>query len=398
LKIANWRPGKLRKETNVKIRYDLKITLSNLDVGYIINRGRWQMILIGRKLIRSPLMFPRGVCNLTQVIAMTKLQKIAVGVVLLGAIAYQQYRISQLKHRIDEIVNQPAGDNMLNAQLAQLKQERDAASNELASVEKENAALKNRPTEVLKLRGEVGTLQDQKTKLGQTAAISKLTATPDVRQLMHDQQKAGMGAVFKQFAAQMKLDKDQTDKFNNLLADHVLQDVDYITTALRDKTSVDEMTKAFASDNASLEQSIQDMLGADGVGQYRDYSKNLLGNLSSLQFASELTGSDEEKKAKSEKLRLAIDQETQAALASAGLPSDFQAVPILNFINIASESQAEQNLKLLEGIYQRVAANAGSYLSAQELAAFQTFAGKARSNSDAALKANRSLMAPIGGQ
>ena len=215
---------------------------------------------------------------------------------------------------------------------------------------------------------------------------------------MHDQQKLGMGMIYKPFADKMKLDKDQADKFNNLLADYVLKDVDYITTALRDKTSVDEMTKAFSSDNASLEQSIQDMLGADGVSQYRDYSKNLLGNLSSQQFADELTGSDSEKKAKQEKLRLGIDQEVQSTLANAGLPPDFQAVPILNFINIASEEQAQQNLNLLDGIYQRVAADAGGYLSPEEIAAFKTFAAKARSNSDAALKANRSLMAPIGNQ
>lgn len=337
----------------------------------------------------------------TQVIAMTTLQKVAVGVVLVGAavtIAYQQHKVSQLQQQNETLVKEQGSDKALAAQLAQLKQERDAATNELASLEKENANLKNRPTEVLKLRGEVGTLQEQKSKLGQTAAISKLTATPEVRQLMREQQKVGMGAIYKQFAGQMKLDKDQTDKFNNLLADHVLQDVDYITTALRDKTSVEEMSKAFAGDNAALEQNIQDMLGADGLAQYKDYSKNLLGNLSSQQFAGELTGSDAEKQAKTEKLRLAIDQEVQSALASAGLPADFQAVPILNFINIASESQAEQNLKLLDSIYQGVAAKAGSYLSPEEITAFQAFAAKAHSNSDAALKANRSLMAPIGGQ
>ena len=337
----------------------------------------------------------------TKVIAMTTLQKVAVGVVLVGAavtIGYQQHRVSELQQQNETLVKQQGDDKALSAQIAQLKKERDAATNELASVQNENDTLKNRPTEVLKLRGQVGTLQDQKNKLGQTAAISKLTATPEVRQLMHDQQKLGMAMIYKQFATQMKLDKDQSDKFNNLLADHVLQDVDYITTALRDKTSVDDMTKAFAGYDASLEQSIQDMLGPDGVAQYRDYSKNLLGNLSSQQFADELTGSDDEKKAKAEKLRLAIDQEVQSTLANAGLPPDFQAVPILNFINIASEQQAEQNLKLLDGIYQRVTSNAGAYLSPQEITAFQAFAAKAHSNSDAALKANRSLMAPIGNQ
>ncbi len=334
-----------------------------------------------------------------KIIAMTTLQKITVGAVLVAAavtIVYQHQKVSQLQQQTEALAKQQAGDKALSAQIAQLQQERDSASNELASLKEENTTLKNRPSEVLKLRGQVGTLQDQKNKLGETAAISKLTATPEIRQLMHDQQKMGMAAIYKSLATELKLTPDQTEKFNNLLADHIMQDVDYVTTALHDKTSVDQMTRLFADDNASLEQSVKDLLGADAANQYKDYTQNLLGNISSQQFAGELTGSDSEKKAKMEKLRLAIDQEAQAALANAGLPSDFQTVPILNFVNIASDQQAEQNLKLLDGIYQRVAANAGSYLSPEEITAFQTFAGKAHSNSDAALKANRALMAPIG--
>ena len=164
-----------------------------------------------------------------KIIAMTTLQKIAVGIVLVGAavtIIYQQHEVSQLRQQTETLTKQQAADTDLNRQMEQLKKERDSASNELASLTAENATLKNRPTEVLKLRGQVGTLQDQKNKLGETAAISKLTATPEVRQLMRDQQKAGMSMIYKQFAQQAKLDPDQTEKFNNLLADHIMQDVD----------------------------------------------------------------------------------------------------------------------------------------------------------------------------
>jgi hypothetical protein len=283
----------------------------------------------------------------------------------------------------------------LASQVQELQQQRDSASNELASVKEEVAALKNRPSEVLKLRGEVGTLRDQKAQLGATTALSKMTATPEVRQLLHDQQEAGMGSIYKQLADKMKLTPEQTKKFNNLLADHVLRDVDDITVALRDKTPDDQLSRVFAGENASLEQDIQGLLGADGLAQYQDYTKNLMANLTALQFADSLTGSDAEKKAKSEKIREALQQESQSTLANAGLPPDFQTVPVLNFINIADEQQASQNLKLLEGIYQRVTANAGSYLSPDEITAFQAFANKAIANNLAALKMNRTLMAPI---
>ena len=44
-------------------------------------------------------------------------------------------------------------------------------------------------------------------------------------------------------------------------------------------------------------------------------------------------------------------EEAQAALASAGLPADYQTVPMLNFRNIASEQEGEKSLKLLDDIY-----------------------------------------------
>jgi hypothetical protein len=40
-----------------------------------------------------------------------------------------------------------------------------------------------------------------------------------------------------------------------------------------------------------------------------------------------------------------LQEEVQAALASAGLPADYQTVPILNFRNIASEQEGDKSLK-----------------------------------------------------
>jgi hypothetical protein len=140
------------------------------------------------------------------------------------------------------------------------------------------------------------------------------------------------------------------------------------------------------------------LVGADGLAQYQDYTKNLLANLTAQQFEDSLSGTDDEKKAKTDQLRQAIEQQAQTALANANLPADYQTVPILNFVNIASEDQADQNLKLLNGIYQQVIAGASSYLSADEITKLQTFTGKAIANNTAALNMNRALMAPMSSQ
>jgi RNA polymerase sigma factor (sigma-70 family) len=336
-----------------------------------------------------------------KIIAMTTIQKIAISAVIVGAavaIAYQQREVSKLRQQNETYAQQQARQDALSAQVQQLQQERDQTSNALASAKEENATLRKHPTEVLKLRGEVGALRDEKAQLGATTPLSKLMSTPEARALVREQQKVGMSMLYKQLAQQLKLTPDQTDKFNDLLADHVMQDIDYVTAAIRDKTPPDQLNQLFASDNASLNQNIQNLLGADVITQYQDFTKNLLANLTAQQFEDSLTGTSDEKKAKAAQLRQAIQQETQSALASAGLPADFQALPILNFVNIASQQQADQDVQLVQGIYQRVAANAGSYLSPDEMTKFQAFITKAIANSTTALNINRAQMSPISSQ
>ncbi len=336
-----------------------------------------------------------------KIIAMTTLQKITVGALLVGAavtIAYQHHEVSRLHQENETIAQQQLRDNDLAAQIKQLQQERDQASNALASAKQENETLKNRPTDMLKLRSEVGKLRDEKAQLGATTALSKLTATPEARELVRTQQKMGMAMIYKDLTKQLNLTPDQSEKLNNLLADHIMQDIDYVTAGIRDKTSPDQLGQIFAGDNASLDQSIQDTFGADALAQYHDYTKNLLGAITAAQFEDSLTGTADEKSAKVAQLRQAIQQQTQSTLASDGLPANFQALPILNFVNIASEQQANQNLQILQAIYQSVAANAGSYLSPDEVTKLQAFFSKAVANSTTALNMNRTMMSPISSQ
>ena len=160
-----------------------------------------------------------------------------------------------------------------------------------------------------------------------------------------------------------KLTTEQTDKLNDLLADHIMENVDHVTTVLRDKPATEQMNDLFAAQEAGLQEKVQALLGPDGLAQYQDYTKNLLSTLTAEQFKGKLTGDDAAKQEKSKQLSQAMQQEAQAALASAGLPAGYQTVPILNFANIASEQQADTSLKLLDDIYQRAAARAGSFLS-----------------------------------
>jgi hypothetical protein len=214
--------------------------------------------------------------------------------------------------------------------------------------------------------------------------------------MLRDQQKLGMKAIYKEFANTAKLTPEQTEQLNELLADHIMENVGNVTTVLRDKPGPEQMNALFAAQEAELNDKVQALLGQDGLAQYQDYTRTLLSSLSAQQFKAMLNGDDPEKAAKIKQLRDALQEETQAALVQANLPTDYQVVPILNFRNIASEADGENSLKLIEDIYQRTASRAAAFLTPDELAKFQEFKTLAINNSRTALALNRSVMAPIG--
>ena len=137
------------------------------------------------------------------------------------------------------------------------------------------------------------------------------------------------------------------------------------------------------------------MLGPDAAAQFQQYNQDLLNSLSTLQFSAKLTGTKEEKAQKKEQFYQAMKEATQTVLSQAGLPADYQAVPMLNFRNIASEEQGNRSVQLLDNIYARVAAQAGSFLSPAELESFSTYRKMAIANSRTAIQANRTMMAPM---
>jgi RNA polymerase sigma factor (sigma-70 family) len=336
--------------------------------------------------------------TVSKAIAMTTIQKTIIVVVAAAAVAggvYQARQISNLREQVRELQQQQQAQADANSQLLELQHERDRATNALAALAARSTSQSNTPNELLKLRGEVGRLRQENTSMGSSSALSKVTASPEAVKLLRDQQKLGMSLIYKGFAKTANLTTEQSDALNNLLADHIMENVGHVTSVLRDKPSSDQMNQIFASEDAALRDKVQALLGADGLAQYDDYTKNLLSTLTADQFKGMLTGDDAAKEDKTKQLRQLMQQEVQSALSDAGLPGDYQTVPILNFRNIASESDGDQALQLLNTIYQNVAAHESSFLTPDEIAKFQEFKTTAINNNRAALKLNRTLMAPI---
>jgi hypothetical protein len=325
---------------------------------------------------------------------MTTIQKTIVAALVAGAIGVAIFEV-QDKHNLQKQVqtlNAEKEQNVaLKAKVVQLEKERDETR---AAVASQPLAPARNSNEVLKLRGEVGRLRQENAQMGSTNVLSKATATPEARKLLRDAQKGGMAVIYKEFAKQAGLNKEQTEKLNDLLADHIMANVDHVTASLRDKLPLDQVKARLATQDGVLQQQLEDLAGHDAAAQYQDYSKDLIASLSAMQFKGKLSGTDAEKDQKSEQLKQLLKQQVASARAQYGLADDYQMVPMLNFANIASEEQGEQSLNLLDGIYKSTADGAGSFLSAEEIEKFHEFTAVALSNSRGALSMNRAFMAP----
>jgi len=334
----------------------------------------------------------------TKTIAMTTLQKIGITTLAAGALivgVYQARQVSKLRQQVQTLQVQQEEQVALSNRVQALQAERDRATNALAELAAESATRKKGTNEALKLRGEVGRLRQENATLGASSPLSKLTATPEAREIVRGQQKFGMGLLYKGLAESAKLSTEQSEKLNNLLADHVMENVELITTMLRDKPPLEQIDQKFAAQNAALQEQVREMLGADGAAQYQDYTRNLLSSITADQFKSMLTGTDAEKADKSKQVGQIMQDSVQAALAAAGLPTDYQALPILNFGNIASEQEGDRSLQLLQDIYQRASTGLSGVLSPEELTKFQEFQNTAIKNNRQVLSLNRTMMAPL---
>lgn len=286
----------------------------------------------------------------------------------------------------------------LSNQVEQLQIERNKATNAVAALLAENATLKKNPGEVLKLRGEVGRLRQENVAIGSSSAVSKLTSDPKATKLLRDQQKVGMGMIYRGLSQKLKLTPEQTEQLNDTLADHIMANVSNVTAVLRDKLPLEQADQVFNAQENALQQQIASVLGPEGASDYQEYTRNLLQRLTVEQFKPQLTGEEEAKAEKAKQLEQLLREEAQKVIALNGLSPDYQLVPVLNFRNIAFEAEGEKSVKMLESIYQQVAERGASFLSPEEIEKWKKFKTSGVDNSRTILSLNHTMMEPIAGQ
>ena len=207
---------------------------------------------------------------ITKTITMTTIQKTIIAAMVAGAAlggAYQARQISKLRAQVQTLKQQQEQQAALSNQLQEARARSRPRRKRAGRAFRPECPVKKGPNEVLKLRGEVGRLRQENADLGSSNGLSKVTANPEARKMLRDQQKTGHGCmIYKGFAQRMKLTPEQTDKLSDLLADHVMEDVGRVTTALRDKLAPGADEWAFCRPGCGIAREMQALIGPGRPG------------------------------------------------------------------------------------------------------------------------------------
>jgi RNA polymerase sigma factor (sigma-70 family) len=335
--------------------------------------------------------------TILQIIGMTKLKVGVITAVVAAGITIPlmlQHRANTQLSAVNEALRQQTERG------AQLAAENARLARLTATPTSTPVATNSPPLELLRLRGEVARLRqevaNERARTNGPSALSGLKTDPAMWKLIRDQQKVGMASIYKDFAKKLNLSAEQSENLNDLLADNVMENIDHITAVLRDGMTPAQMEPIFAGQEAALLEKIQALLGPEMLAQYQDYTREIASGITAVQFKNKLTGEPAEQEAKARQLHNLMQEEVRQTLVSQGLPTDYQVVPMLNFRNIASETEAEKNLRLMDGVYERVIAKAGSFLTPEDLAKFEEFRKQVVSANQISLTMNRKMMAPAG--
>ena len=217
----------------------------------------------------------------THIIAMTTLQKSIIGAALAAAVGtgiYQAHQAAKLRTKNQTLQQQQAP---LNGQIQQLQRERDEATSRLASLADENARLNRNPTEVLKLRGQVGTLRNQLQETtnaprGASGAreIANALNTPAMRNSLAQARLAANRKAYAPLIQQMKLTADETEEFFTLLGKDSQKLQALSSVALRGEISTNAAIQAMKDVKDHSEGELQGLLGSERYTQYQEFKFN----------------------------------------------------------------------------------------------------------------------------
>jgi hypothetical protein len=301
-------------------------------------------------------------------IVMTTLQKSIVVAALAAAVGTGIYAVHQGAQLRGQIRSLEERQVPMSAQIQQLQQERDQSAGQLAALREENARLKSgpTPTELLKLRGQVGALRQQaaanqaKSNLP-ASGLDKMMSDPAMKEFIRKAQKEKIRSMFADLFKELKLTPDQTDQFLNALCDHA-------TKTLSQITSGGASDQSAADANAALGSQLYALLGDAGMARFQEYSAEIPGRTTVTLLNTQLGDTPLSAEQSAQLLQVVKAEPADLTMGITGAPDK---------AFLGSQADIDSFLQRVAGSNQHILQQAAGFLTPDQLASLETILTKA---------------------
>ena len=299
--------------------------------------------------------------TVTKVIAMTTLQKTVIAtaiIVAAGAGIYEARQATQAR-KDNEVLQEK--QTALTKQVQALQQERDEASNRLALASASAPKPEQKSSEVLKLRGQVGALQQTLSSISATntpkSGIAKMMSDPAMREYIHQYQAKMIKERYEPLMKELKLSPENADKFTQLIGDIWAKGTD--AASGNGETTVQNVQEAVANANKEM----QSLLGDAGVARYNEFNMEIPAR-TTINLLDGKLGDN----------HLTDDQTAQLIKVVMGEPFELTHGISGDWDNAYFGTQADfdEHMQKVQDSQQRILQQASSFLNSNQLNALAT--------------------------
>jgi hypothetical protein len=304
-----------------------------------------------------------------KIIAMTTLQKTLFAAIIIAAVGTGVYQARQTSQARQQAQAAQQNQIVLSQQIEQLQRERNEATNRLTATQAELARLEaaQNPNEVLRLRGQVGTLRQQ---LATTEAKSnapgsgfaKMMSDPAMREYINQAMVDLVKRRYSPLFQELKLTPEQTDQFIQLVSAEIKQGAQRLVTS-EHRGDLAQSNSSIADDKSGLGQKLKELLGDSGAARFAEYSQELPARTTVDLLDSQLGGG---KLNEEQRTRLFQVVKAEPFELTHGITGD------LDKTFFASQPEVDGYLAKISDSNQRVLQQAGEFLTSEQLAALNT--------------------------
>ena len=301
----------------------------------------------------------------TKVIAMTALQKTIIGATLAAAVGtgiYEAHQASKLRDQNQTLQQQQAP---LAEQIQQLQRERDDGTRLLAALRDDNERLNRNTADLLRLRGQVGSLRQQLATTeaknsSPSSGFTKMMSDPAMKDYI---QQAGVDLIKRRYGSlfqELKLTPEQVEKFIQLMGAHFQKSIQQLSVSLQTAGTPAEPTQTMADESAELGNQLASVLGEGGVARFKEYSQEIPAHTTVDLLNTQLGA---KKLSDEEGARLFQLVKAEPFELTHGIAGD------LDMAFLGSQADIDNHLMKVAESNQRVVGQASSFLSLEQLAA-----------------------------